>query len=746
MSLKTFVKGLPSDLRLCPIEKKGVNGSTGKKPIYRYRDLNLDGDQVADLLETDQTISAVGLWTGTKGLGLVILDVDKNLAGLKRDKDKPLGNPPTIESTRKNAAKYIYRVPEEKWGEVDGFKTETFEVLWKNQGVIAGAYPGSSDGQYPEGEYQLVAGSFDDIPEIPKWLLTKMRNAKPRQGFFSRGRILRLTDRPEEVSAQMVFECLDAIPPLGESSYHEWIRIGMAVHSELPNETGLKLWTEFSKKDRAYTNQEEVCAQKWETFSVDGKTSFGTLSYIADIYDPQQLRFSETSKEIYEQIKAEAGQLNLDLPFEEIYRRMEEIYSNSDWSQGQKQYELIRLAKAADIRSNPVGTLKEIYMSHKESTLGGGSEERSAVERWDNPEAASYYVPGVFCAGVWLVSGRGHSGKTNACWAIARHFLSGQPLEGKHGTLTWEKGRVLWLTGDQPDAVIDDQIRNHLTREQCEGLLIKNNYDIEDYPTFEQYMRQHKPKLVVIDSLRSTSKNLQISENHSEFALPLRWYEQMMGEHALFQQCMIIVLHHSGHGRDGARGTSSLGDMTSFAANFTEPAKDSTYNPLTTRVMTFTKHRFGLAGRRLLCNLQADNTIKLWYEGEQDTEQPATVQDRIRLHFMRKPNQGFTVNQLVGVAHLACNRDNAKKAIQRMIRQGTAEVKGQEGKEKLYGAKGVVAGWVTGAKQSDPLKGQIVPENGKTIDMTEKNAGTSSVPGANCPRLDLSPDEEFWEG
>ena len=37
--------------------------------------------------------------------------------------------------------------------------------------------------------------------------------------------------------------------------------------------------------------------------------------------------------------------------------------------------------------------------------------------------------------------------------------------------------------------------------------------------------------------------------------------------------------------------------MTSFAADFKEPGPKDTCNPVTSRLMVFTKHRYGLKGR-----------------------------------------------------------------------------------------------------------------------------------------------------
>ena len=754
MKLLDFVKALPSDWVLAPILRKGVGGSTGKQPLQESRKRQLGPDDAALIVERNSDISAVGLWTGPKGNGIVIVDADHNDTALRR-KYKELADAPRITSPRKNAAKYLFRVPKELWREVTGFghsqdHNEGFEVLWTNQGLIFGEYPGSEKHKVPEGVYSFH-GDTELVPEAPAWLLAMMRAAKGKEGWIKNRAALRLTDRSPELRQQMIFECLSVIPEQGPGSYEMWWRIGMAIHSELPDETGFDMWKMWSLKDPHFDDDWEsgkgMPHQKWASFKPDGNITFGTLSYIANQYDPEQTRFSDESKKILEELKLFSPRVD----FDELYKRIEASYNNRHLSSGQRKYELLQLAAAADIRNQPIGTLKDIYMSHKESLFKVDGTERTAVDRWDAPEEASYYVPGVFCAGVWLVSGKGGSGKTNACWAIAKHFLSGKALTSEEGALQWEQGNVLWLTGDQPDAVIDDQLKTHLTREECRGLRIENNYDIEDYPAFEVYMREHKPKLVVIDSLRSTSKNLQVSENQSEFAVPLRWYEQMMGDHALFQQCMIIVLHHSGHGRDGARGTSGLNDMTSFAADFKEPGPKDTCNPVTSRLMVFTKHRYGLKGRSLRCTLQDDGTVKLHYLGLQDHNAPATAQDRIRLYLMKNPAKKFTASELADKPTLSCNKDAAKKALQRMVRHGTAQKAGKRGKETLYQANGVAAGWISGASQGsqsapEPSReSHLVPENEKTQAVTGESTGTSPVPDKDLSHLGDRMDDGFWD-
>jgi hypothetical protein len=137
---------------------------------------------------------AVGVFTGPRSKGLVILDVDRNLAKLKSKWGESLQGAPVVTSTKANAAKYLYSVPEALWGEVSGFGLSDtgagYEVLWGRQGLLYGAYPGSSDGKGAEGFYGFE-GDLEVIPEAPAWLLAEMKDhagKDPTDGGFIKNR------------------------------------------------------------------------------------------------------------------------------------------------------------------------------------------------------------------------------------------------------------------------------------------------------------------------------------------------------------------------------------------------------------------------------------------------------------------------------------------------------------------------------------------------------------------------------
>ena len=77
-------------------------------------------------------LKAVGIFTGIRGNGIVFLDVDRNLKRCMKQWGESLAGAPMVTSTKQNAAKFIFRVPEKLWKEVKGrgLGKEDYEILW----------------------------------------------------------------------------------------------------------------------------------------------------------------------------------------------------------------------------------------------------------------------------------------------------------------------------------------------------------------------------------------------------------------------------------------------------------------------------------------------------------------------------------------------------------------------------------------------------------------------------------------
>lgn len=73
-------------------------------------------------------------------------------------------------------------------------------------------------------------------------------------------------------------DILARVPVEHFDDYGDWIRVGRAIHNELPGEDGLVLWTEASQRSDKY--ESGVCEEKWETFansSSETPVTVGTL-------------------------------------------------------------------------------------------------------------------------------------------------------------------------------------------------------------------------------------------------------------------------------------------------------------------------------------------------------------------------------------------------------------------------------------------------------------------------------------
>ena len=356
--LLSFIRGLPVGPAYAPIYAKGeVFGkhrdvSSGKAPYEKAHHAKLSPADVALLIEQrPEVFKAVGLFTGIRSDGLVILDVDANLATLRKRWGSTLEGAPVVESTKKNAAKFVFRVPEEQRSKVNGISGKVtgagYEVLWGMQGVIGGAYPGSSDGGAPGGFYRIVSGSLDEIPVAPDWLLAEMRAAKeagaPVGGFVKNRKGLDFSGRTEDEIAELVRDCLAVLPHLGRGTEDYWWSVGAMVAEALPNQKGLVLWSAWSAEDTAFEQDwqsGDPCEAKWAHIlgrvGRPNNKGLGSLIFLADEYDPSRQRFQESSRKTLGEVEADKvlQVRRVGLDYDEVIQRAKAIQEIENPAQG----------------------------------------------------------------------------------------------------------------------------------------------------------------------------------------------------------------------------------------------------------------------------------------------------------------------------------------------------------------------------------------------------------------------------
>lgn len=625
-----------------PIYRKGVEikskegkilEATGKNPYGESYERNFSPDDVAYVLEKyPNRFGAIGLFTGLKGKGLVILDVDKNLAIHKKKWGDTLDGAPCITSTKKNAAKYIFNIPEELWSSVKGrFLSEQtstcYEILWNRQGVIFGSYPGSASS--PEGSYGFE-GDLDNIPVAPDWLLAEMKSLKANEekaGFVKNRSGLNLSDRTEDEKAQIIQECLSVIPTKGAGSREHWLHVGMAIHSEIPNDVGLELWSVWSKNDPDYINdwdKHNPCEAVWKSFKGSGR-GIGSLIFDADEVDPKRLRFTPASLDIVQKAQNElmVRTRRVKMSFQDVKKEYMRICEDVA-DPGEQDFLMHQLA--IDNEFKDLERLESCLMSSEAFDLG--SEEMTASELDAEDLSRSYVIPEILpTPAVFLLYGAGGDGKSMAAWALAKHISLGIPFEVQNNVVPIQKGKVLILNADQPKVQLREQLREQDYKMDNNTVVI-NGFQIKREYYFAQLIKKHKPTLVIIDSLIGSSAGRAFDENKSSFASPL--YRITNNNGHSFPATTILVIHHANK-QGGFRGTSSIRDAVDETWKLSKPDKEmSEQLGSNTRIIRVEKSRFSRMGSCLLLKQLSDLSFELKdYKPKVENSSPASIIDRI---------------------------------------------------------------------------------------------------------------------
>jgi hypothetical protein len=644
VKLLEFVRALPEGYAYAPIYRKGQvlpegQVSKGKTPLGRAHHQIMGPADVALQLERHPEVyGAVGVFTGPRSKGLVILDVDANLSKLQRKWGESLEGAPRVDSTKANAAKFLFRVPEEHWKEVKGVSLAAtgagYEVLWGRQGLLYGAYPGSSDGKAPEGIYGLV-GDLEAIPEAPAWLIAEMRDAAAQsepvgKGLLKNRKALDFSDRTEDEVAEIVQDCLRVIPHLGQGSRDQWVQIGMAIHDALPNELGLTLWSAWSSEDPEYADEwreGNPCEATWASFKRGGGIRFNSLIWMADQQDPLRRRFSDGSRETVERAEAATVQKTRVsyADYGELLKRAREIQDLEN--PAEQNHRLHLLALEAGYRDS--APIERLLIADAEFQLNGMS--MSGESLYTTTDDVDYLIPDLLpTPATIMLHGEGGNGKSAFAATLARHVMRAAPFSVRGQLFPVNKGvpgRVLWLNGDQSASQLKRTLRDaDIELTDLANFSRVQGWELQWYGRFSRLVSEVRPQLVVIDSITGCSKGSAYSENQKEFAAPIYWLALNNG--TAFPACTILLLHHSNK-NGGYRGTTSLKDATdetwSIAVSKTHAEN---------RLVTVEKSRAGRRGRQILLRQTEDMDFVLKdVEPEQD-DSPAGYEARIlaKLH------------------------------------------------------------------------------------------------------------------
>ena len=684
MNTEDFANSLVEGLVYAPIYKKGslMNSgrpATGKNPLEESYDREFGPADVVLAFKKNPDLQAVGLFTGIRGKGIVILDVDKNHENLSKQWGSTLEKAPKIVSPKKNAAKYIFRVPEELWGSVKGHGLRQedggdYEILWgpNRQGLLMGAYPGHKRTNTPEGHY-LLEGDLKVIPEAPAWLIAEMK-APPRTSQNRKD--LDFTDRTDDEIIQIIGDCLSVIPHRGAGSREQWVQVGMAINSALPNDMGLALWSSWSAQDPDYSNEwneaddhHNPCTEPWYSFKGSG-VGLGTLIWLADREDPKRKRFPEDIAKIVK--AAEEKQVQeiraTVLDFDEVVKRAKNILDLDN--PAEVNYKLNALALQSGYRDQ--SAIEKIIVDQLAYENQKGIFDAEQLMKMDIKR--EYLIPDLLPSpSVVLIYGAGGDGKSMSAWTLAKHVSSGTPFVVRGSLVPIKKGPVLILNGDQPLTQLREQLEE-VDYPVNTNTKILTDWQLQRYAQFVQLMKDYQPKLVIIDSLIGCSGGKAFDENKSDFATPLYWLTRNNGN--LFPKTTILIIHHANK-NGGFRGTSAIRDAVDETWALSKPSEEEASRiGKFSRLITIEKSRQGRMGTQLLMQMQDDLSFTIAdHTPEVESEPtPTSVTGRVLQRMRVIYPQTRTTNDLVDDPVLEGKPPAIRKSVQRLAKRGLIEV------------------------------------------------------------------------
>ena len=683
--LLNFVRQLPEGMAYAPIYCAGSKlqsgkESKGKAPLERSHHQVLNPADVALQIERRPDVfQAVGVFTGARSAGLVILDVDRNLSRLLKKWGETLEGAPKVTSTKANAAKYLFRVPEALWGDVKGFGLSDtgagYEVLWGRQGLLYGAYPGSSDGKAPAGEYGFE-GDLEAIPEAPGWLLAEMRDHSGKEvadgGFIRNRKALDFSDRDPAEIAEIVQSALKVIPGQGAGSRDHWVKVGMAIHSELPTDLGLTLWSAWSAEDPEFSQEwsdGNPCEEVWKSFR-KGPVSLGTLFWMADQQMPGRLWLSEDLRKVVADVEADnvTRIRQVVITYAEVIRRAKEIQQIQNPAEAAHAMNV--LALEAGYRD--AGALERLLIAQMQ--FEQQDDEMAMDSLLDKDLRFEYLIPDLLpCPGTVMIHGAGGDGKSMSAWTIAKHVARGIPFSVRGDLVPVEPGSVLILNGDQSEVQVQQQLRD-LEFRKSDPVTVVMGWDLNWYYRFVKLIEKHRPKLVIIDSITGCSRGSAFDENKKEFASPIYWLANNNGR--LFPACTILLIHHANK-TGGFRGSTAIRDAVDEVWGLRRPDKKQVeqtgYNA---RLITVEKSRAGRDGSKLLMKLESDLTFSLADYMEVDTESagPASIVDRVLQRVRAAYPRSVSRSDLAADSLCGGSVAGIRKAVQRLVSRGLIEV------------------------------------------------------------------------
>lgn len=415
------------------------------------------------------------------------------------------------------------------------------------------------------------------------------------------------------------------------------------------------------------------------------------------------------------------------LSFEKLVQRVDEMFDLHEDDPAQLEYELFLLSKEIGI---PISEMKRIHQMKKESVRT--TEWIDALDLIKaSPEKFDWLIAGLLPIGTTaLLYAEGGVGKTLLAYDLIKAVACGNNWNG----LRTQTGKVLLMQTDEPSVVTAQnmKIAGFMESLPQSQLMISTHWQFSQMKRLKDSIKEHQPKLVVIDSLTSSNRNAMVEEKDVEYGRCL--YE--LRDIAMEFNCTVIILHHENK-VGGIRGSTSL------KANVSEVWRFKRCDKLTSlhRVLEVEKSRSACTGKYQM--LLDPDDYSWTYQGDYDPTQhddsskPSQLPLKVRLLNFLEEHPGVPYEPEELISDFGGNKDTIRKALERLWRSGLIDIeeriKPGSKRYRVYLVRELV-------QSSEPLSSND-SSFGQSIGQALDDKSMSDACPNPCPKLEPAPDK-----
>lgn len=344
---------LPEEFVLTPVNGKKISYRTGwstEEPLSR--------DVIANEIRRG-VAKGFGLRFGAVSGGIMAIDADGEAAHEKIRELNGGDLPKTVcfTSGKPGRCQYLFRVPKEYWGIVEGrivLPTGVKDKDGKDEDVELRSYGHQSvlpPSRHPETGAYFYINSYTDteFATIPMWVVEEFKKkqqlaaAKLKSNSTKAKAQQELGDEAKSFKQlkkefDLVDEYLAALKPERADSYTDWVNVGMALHSQahhpdLDVETSAEWDEALYEKWDAWSQQSDKydgdTRKKWDSFNESKGVTLGTLGQMAkeDGWEKKVEVIKPSNSSVSERIR-ELLLRGVSIDGEEFYELRAEVFSS----------------------------------------------------------------------------------------------------------------------------------------------------------------------------------------------------------------------------------------------------------------------------------------------------------------------------------------------------------------------------------------------------------------------------------